>query len=162
MNTSAIAPAIPSKIGSFAPQEKNGITLTVAIFSLSSASVLVLIIAGTEQPKPIIIGIRALPDKPNLRNNLSKIKATRAIYPVSSIIEKNKNNNKICGRNPKIANKPVRTPSQRKPVNQCPSPNVEARPPFAVSIIALNDISNKLYKITPGELIPFWLQNNPS
>ena len=113
-----IPPAIATRIGNLAPQEKNGITLIVETFSFSSASVLVLIIAGTEQPKPIIIGIKALPDKPNLRKILSKIKATRAIYPVSSIIEKNKNNTKICGKNPKMANKPVKTPSQRKPVNQ--------------------------------------------
>ena len=66
-------------IGNLAPQLKNGITLTVAIFSFSSASVLVFIIAGTEQPKPIIIGRKALPESPNLRNALSNIKAILAI-----------------------------------------------------------------------------------
>ena len=47
--------------------EKNGITRTVAVRSFSSASVRVFIIAGTEQPKPIIMGRNARPDKPNLR-----------------------------------------------------------------------------------------------
>ena len=79
MNNSTIAPAIAVKIGSLAPQLKNGITLTVAVLSFSEAKVLVLIIAGTEQPKPIIIGINALPDKPNFLKILSKINATRAI-----------------------------------------------------------------------------------
>ena len=94
-NDIAIPPAIPVRIGSFAPQEKKGMTLIVAVFSFSSAKVLVLTIAGTEQPNPIIIGIKALPDKPNLRNNLSRIKATRAIYPVSSIMANKRNNTNI-------------------------------------------------------------------
>ena len=118
LNLIAIPPAIAVKIGNFAPQEKKGITLIVLVLSLSSAKVRVLIIAGTLHPKPIIIGINARPDKPNFLKILSRIKATRAIYPVSSIIEKNKNKTKICGKNPKIANKPVRTPSHKKPVNQ--------------------------------------------
>ena len=75
----AIAPAMAVRIGSFAPQLKNGITRIVAVRSLSSASVLVLIIAGTEQPKPIIIGINALPESPNFLKSLSRMNATRAI-----------------------------------------------------------------------------------
>ena len=94
-NAVTIAPAIAVKIGNLAPQLKKGITLIVVILSFSSPSVLVFNIAGTLQPNPIIIGINALPDKPNLRNILSKIKATLAIYPLSSKIEKNKNNTKI-------------------------------------------------------------------
>ena len=117
--TIPIPPAIAVKIGSFAEQEKNGMTLIVAVLSLSSEMVLVLTIAGTLQPNPIIIGIKALPLNPNLRNNLSKIKATRAIYPVSSIIEKNKNKRRICGRNPKTENKPARIPSHVSPVSHC-------------------------------------------
>ena len=76
---SGIAPAIAVKIGNLAPQLKNGITRTVAVLSFSSESVLVFIMAGTEQPKPIIIGMNALPDKPNFLKILSRIKATRAI-----------------------------------------------------------------------------------
>ena len=79
LNNSQIQPAIAVNIGSFAPHEKNGITLIVAILSCSSANVLVLIIAGTEQPKPIIIGRNALPVKPNFLNILSRINAILAI-----------------------------------------------------------------------------------
>ena len=155
-----IAPATAVRIGSFAPHEKNGITLIVAVFSFSSAKVRVLIIAGTEQPKPIIIGMNARPDKPNLRKILSKIKATRAIYPVSSIMEKNRNKNKICGKNPRIANKPDKTPSQIKPWNQTGTlPSIA--PPTA-SMMAPKDISKKLKSITPGEAIPPSTQKRPS
>lgn len=66
-------------MGSFAPQLKKGITLMVAVRSFSSASVRVLIIAGSEQPKPIIIGINALPERPKRRKILSRMNATRAI-----------------------------------------------------------------------------------
>ena len=82
-------------MGSLAPQEKNGITLMVAILSLSSARVLVLIMAGIEQPNPMIIGMKALPESPNLRNILSRMNATRAMYPLSSIMEKNMNSTRI-------------------------------------------------------------------
>ena len=88
-------PAIAVRIGSFAPQLKKGITRIVAIRSFSSARVRVLTIAGTEQPKPIIIGINALPDRPNFLKMRSRMKATRAIYPLSSRIEKNRNNRRI-------------------------------------------------------------------
>jgi len=54
-------------------------TRIVATLSLSSARVRVLIIAGTEQPNPMIIGMKALPESPNLRNILSSMNATRAI-----------------------------------------------------------------------------------
>ena len=74
-----IAPAQAVRIGNFAPQEKKGITRTVAVLSFSSASVLVLIIAGTEQPKPMIIGMNALPERPNFLNALSRMNAIRAI-----------------------------------------------------------------------------------
>ena len=74
-----IPPATAVNIGNFAPHEKNGITLIVAVRSLSSARVRVFTAAGTEQPKPIIIGINALPESPKRRNTLSKTNAMRAI-----------------------------------------------------------------------------------
>ena len=156
---SAIPPAIATKIGSFAPQEKNGITLIVAVLSLSSASVRVLTIAGTEQPNPIIIGMNALPDKPKLRNILSKIKATRAIYPVSSMMAKNKNNTKICGKKPKIANKPAKAPSQTKLDNQAGAPLIQ---PSTSPVNQPKVISKALKSKTPGELIPPSCQIIPS
>ena len=90
-----IPPAIAVNIGNFAPQLKKGITRIVAILSFSSAKVRVFTIAGTEQPKPIIIGINALPDKPNFLKILSRIKATRAIYPLSSKMEKKRKSKRI-------------------------------------------------------------------
>ena len=74
-----IAPATAARIGNFAPQEKKGMTRIVAVRSFSSASVLVFIIAGTEHPKPIIIGINARPESPKRRNILSIMNAIRAI-----------------------------------------------------------------------------------
>ena len=74
-----IPPAIAVKMGNFAPQEKNGMTRMVAVLSFSSAKVRVLTMAGMEQPKPMIMGINALPERPNLLKILSKINATRAI-----------------------------------------------------------------------------------
>ena len=90
-------------------------TLIVAVLSLSSASVRVLIIAGMEQPKPIIIGINALPESPNLRKILSRMNATRAIYPLSSRMLKNMNSTRICGRKDKTENKPPSMPSHTSP-----------------------------------------------
>ena len=158
-NASAIPPEIATKIGSFAPQEKNGITLIVAVLSLSSASVRVLTIAGTEQPNPIIIGMKALPDKPKLRNILSKIKATRAIYPVSSKMAKKRNNTKICGKKPKMANKPDKAPSHTKLDNHAGAPLIQ---PWTRSVNQENVISNALNNKTPGELIPPSCQIIPS
>ena len=116
------APATAVSMGSFAPQEKNGITRTVAVLSFSSASVLVLIIAGTEQPKPMIIGRNALPESPNLRNILSRMNAIRAIYPESSRIEKNKNNTRIGGRNERTAVIPSMIPLLIRPFAQSAIP----------------------------------------
>ncbi len=78
-NDVTIAPATAVKMGSLAPHEKNGITRTVAVRSCSSASVRVLIMAGSEQPKPMIMGMNALPESPNLRKIRSKMNATRAM-----------------------------------------------------------------------------------
>ena len=79
MYCAAIAPHTAARMGAFAPQVKNGMTRFVMILSFSSASVLVLTAAGTEQPKPMIIGMNARPESPNLRNALSRMNATRAI-----------------------------------------------------------------------------------
>ena len=78
-------------IGSFAEQLINGVNNIVIFLSLAEGSVLVAIIAGTEHPKPISIGTKLLPDKPIFLKILSIKNATRAIYPVSSSIERKKN-----------------------------------------------------------------------
>ena len=60
-------------------QEKKGMTRIVWIRSFSVLRPRVLIIAGTEQPKPMIIGRKARPERPNFRKTRSKMKATRAM-----------------------------------------------------------------------------------
>ena len=115
-NHATIAPAQAVNIGSFAPHEKNGMTRIVAVRSFSSASVLALIIAGTEQPKPMIIGINALPERPKRRNILSRMNAIRAIYPLSSRIEKNRNNVRIGGKKESTAARPSKIPLLRSPI----------------------------------------------
>ena len=113
-NFMTIPPAIAVRMGSFAPQEKKGMTRIVAVRSLWSASVRVLIIAGTLHPKPIIMGINALPETPKRRNTRSRINATRAIYPLSSRIEKKRNKTRICGRKESTENRPPKIPSQTR------------------------------------------------
>ena len=63
--------------------------------SFSFSSVFVAMTPGTPQPKHMISGMNALPESPNLRNARSMINATRAMYPLSSRIERNKNNSSI-------------------------------------------------------------------
>ena len=72
---------------------------------------------------------------------------------------KKRNKTKICGKNPKMANKPERTPSQINPLSQAGAASIA--PPTA-SIMAEKDISKKLKRMTPGELIPASVQNKPS
>lgn len=72
-------PAIAVRMGNLAPQEKKGITRMVAVRSFSSASVRVLIIAGTLHPKPMIMGMNARPETPKRRKIRSRMNATRAM-----------------------------------------------------------------------------------
>ena len=75
----AMPPHTAARMGAFAPQVKKGMTRLVMMRSLSSASVRVLTAAGTEQPKPMIMGMNALPESPNFLNALSRMNATRAM-----------------------------------------------------------------------------------
>ena len=56
------------------------------------------IAAGTVQPKPISSGTMLRPDNPSLRRGLSITKATLAIYPVSSRIDRKKKSVTIVGK----------------------------------------------------------------
>ena len=67
--------------------------------------------AGTVHPKPISIGTKLLPDNPIFLKILSMIKATRAIYPVSSRIERKKNSVTITGRKLNTLPTPFAAPS---------------------------------------------------
>ena len=97
-------------IGIFAEQLINGVSIIV-MRSRSDASVRVAIIAGTVHPNPISMGTKLRPDRPNLRSGLSIIKATRAMYPVSSSIERKKNSVTIIGKKLSTLPTPANMPS---------------------------------------------------
>ena len=106
-----IKPAISAITGSFAP---HGIFVTVIIVirrSFSFSIVRVAMIPGTPHPDPMRNGMKDFPERPNLRKILSMMKATRAMYPQSSRIERNKNTIAICGANPIGAPRPPMIPS---------------------------------------------------
>ncbi|MPN12241.1 hypothetical protein SDC9_159553 [bioreactor metagenome] len=77
--------------GHFAPQGMKGVSMMVIFLSFSFSMVLVAMIPGTEHPVPISMGIKDLPERPNLLKILSMMKATLAIYPLSSSREMKKN-----------------------------------------------------------------------
>ncbi len=89
--------------------------MIVILRSFSFSSALVAMIPGTAQPKHIRSGINALPDSPNLLHARSSINATRAIYPVSSRIERNKYSNSTCGTKLSTESMPDKSPSHKKP-----------------------------------------------
>ena len=70
--------------------------------------------AGTVHPNPINKGTILLPDNPIFLNSLSIKKATRAIYPLSSIIDKKKNSVTMIGKKDKTEPTPAKMPSITK------------------------------------------------
>ena len=90
--------------------------------SFSFSIVLVAIIPGTPQPELIKNGIKDLPDKPKRLKILSMMKATRAIYPQSSRIDRNKKTIAICGANPIGAPSPPIIPSTTKLISHSEQP----------------------------------------
>ena len=73
------APATMEINGILAPQGINVVVIIVILRSLSFSMVRDAMIPGTPHPLPINIGIKDLPESPNLRNILSMINATLAI-----------------------------------------------------------------------------------
>ena len=73
------APAIRAMIGSLAPHGMNVVVIMVILRSRSFSIVLDAMIPGTPHPVPISIGMKDLPDRPNLRKIRSIMKATLAI-----------------------------------------------------------------------------------
>ena len=65
--------------GSLAEQLIKGVTIMVSNLSFLFSIFLALIIAGTAQANPLIIGITLFPFKPTLRISLSLKKLIRAI-----------------------------------------------------------------------------------
>ena len=88
-----------------------GVSMIVIRRSRSLESVLVAMMAGTEQPKPISMGTKLLPERPMWRKSLSITKATLAMYPVSSRIARKKNSVTIVGRKLNTVPTPLQTPS---------------------------------------------------
>ena len=105
-------------MGSSAPHEKNGESIMVSRRSFSSSNAFVAIMPGTAQPKHIRSGMNALPDSPNRLHARSSMNATRAIYPVSSSMDKNKYNSITCGIKLSTESSPDKSPPHRKPDTQ--------------------------------------------
>ena len=98
-------------IGIFAEQLIYGVSIIVILRSRSDETVRVAIIAGTEHPKPISMGTKLRPERPIFLSGLSITKAIRAIYPVSSRMDRKKNNVTIIGRNERTLPTPAKIPS---------------------------------------------------
>ena len=65
--------------GTLAPQGINVVVIMVMRRSRSFSMVREAIIPGILQPVPISIGMKDLPERPNLRNTLSRTNAIRAM-----------------------------------------------------------------------------------
>ena len=80
-----------------------GTSRIVILRSRSLDKVREAMIAGTEQPNPMSMGTKLLPERPRRRSGLSITNATRAMYPLSSRMERNKNSVTMTGKNPSTA-----------------------------------------------------------
>ena len=116
------APAINAMIGSFAPHGIKVVVITVILRSRSFSIVLEAMTPGTPHPLPINIGMKDLPERPNLRKIRSMINATRAIYPQDSKNARNKKSTSICGTKPSTAPTPEIIPSTIRPVSHAAQP----------------------------------------
>ena len=110
-----IAPATIAMKGSFAPQGIKVVVMIVILRSRSLSMVRLAMIPGTPQPEPISIGIKDLPDRPNLRKIRSMMNAIRAIYPQPSRNARKMNRIRICGTKPRTAPTPATIPSMIRP-----------------------------------------------
>ena len=91
-----------------------GMSMMVIRRSRREGRVLVDMTAGTEQPKPMSMGTMLLPDKPIFRSSLSITKATRAMYPPSSRMERKKKSTIMIGIKLNTLPTPVKIPSTRR------------------------------------------------
>ena len=74
-----MAPAIIPIKGTLAPQGINVVVIMVIRLSRSFSMVREAMIPGMPQPVPISMGMKDLPERPNLRKSLSRMNAIRAI-----------------------------------------------------------------------------------
>ena len=66
-------------MGIFAPQGMKVVVMMVILRSRSCSMVREAMTPGTPQPEEISMGMKLLPERPNLRNTRSMMKATRAM-----------------------------------------------------------------------------------
>ena len=121
-----IAPATMAINGSFAPHGIKVVVMIVIRRSLSFSIVREAMIPGTPQPEPISIGIKDLPERPNLRNTRSMMNATRAMYPHPSRNARKINRIRICGTNPRTAPRPATIPSRIRPLSHSAQPTLSS------------------------------------
>ena len=87
--------------------------------------------AGTPQPLPTRIGMKDLPDRPNLRKMRSMMNATRAMYPESSRSARKKKIRTICGTKPRTVPTPPMMPSTTRLSSQSGAAMASMRPAAA-------------------------------
>ena len=102
-------------MGIFAVQLIKGVSRIVILRSRSLGRVRVDMTAGTVHPKPMSMGTMLLPESPIFRSSLSMKKATLAMYPESSSMERKKNRVTIMGRKLSTPPTPANTPSMIRP-----------------------------------------------
>ena len=107
------APTNNAITGSFAPQGINGVSMAVALLSLSLRIVRQAIIPGIAHPVPITIGITDFPERPTLLKIGSNTTVALAIYPQSSKRAIRKYITITSGRKPTTAPTPPIIPSTR-------------------------------------------------
>ena len=73
------APAISATIGIFAPQGIKVVVMMVNLRSRSFSMVREAMMPGTPQPEEMSMGMKLLPERPNLRKMRSIMNATRAM-----------------------------------------------------------------------------------
>ena len=107
------APTNNAITGSFAPQGINGVSIAVALLSLSFRMVRHAMMPGIAHPVPITSGITDLPERPTLLNMGSSTTVALAMYPLSSRRAIKKYITITSGRKPTTAPTPPMMPSTR-------------------------------------------------
>ena len=105
------APANRAITGSLAPQGMKGVSMAVALLSLSFFMVRQAMIPGMAQPVPITIGITDFPDSPTRLKIGSSTTVALAMYPQSSRRAMRKYITITSGKNPTTAPTPPIIPS---------------------------------------------------
>ena len=114
-------------MGILAPQGTKQVVMMVIRRSRSFSMVREAMTPGTPQPEPMSMGMKLLPERPNLRKIRSIMKATRAIYPTSSSNASIKNSTSIWGTKPSTAPTPATMPSDTSPVSHSAQPQLSSR-----------------------------------